>query len=854
MSAIDTSSLHGHPTLAPKADRFGRLKIFFGAVPHHGSTLAMLERGRERLSEGIDVVRGIRDLQGQPEIQNLLCLFEKLPSRSTVLSDDSDEFDVDGALKRKPDLILLDAPGHVNIEGTRHRKRWKDIEELLRAGIDIYATLDVLHLESLKDIVGQITGLIAKDSVPDAFFEKADEIELIDISTADWGSQPQGKRSSLTASTAEKGEMFSPGILLALRELALRKGAEWIDDRMRRYRSEQGVTNIWPATERLLVCVGPNPRSDRLIRAARRMATGLRIPWIALNVEAPAPISPSPDDLLRLEEHMRLAESLGAETVTLQGRRAGETILDFARARNVSRILVGKPTHPRWKDRLFGSLLDEVVRGSEGIEVYVITGDATEAEVSQTPPADGKNLPRPKKAWLLAVLSVFGSFAAAKLMAPYFAMADLVMVFLVGIVLVATRWGMGPSLLATLLSIACFDFFFVPPFHTFAVSDPAYLVTFGVMFLVANVISRLTARVREQAEAARLREQRTAALYGLSRDLVHERSLAEVAVVVCRHIGESLSCKVRILVPATGGTLASLVDPEWQSNKEDEKTAEWVLHQRKPAGRGTHTHTQAKGLFFPLVATSGPVGVLGLWREDTSAGFSPEQLHLLEGLTGQAAQAMERVILAEEAQRALLSAERETLRSTLLSSVSHDLRTPLAAITGAGTTLLQGDRRLDEDGRQELLQTIVEEAAHLNRIIRNVLDMTRLESGAIQVNREWQSLEEIVGAVTNRMSGQFSNHPLAIKLPPDLPLIPCDGLLIEQVLRNLLENAVKYTPLGTAVTLSATANEQEVTVTVTDRGSGIPAAEMERIFEKFVRGKHASGGVGLGLATRTPYS
>jgi two-component system sensor histidine kinase KdpD len=575
------------------------------------------------------------------------------------------------------------------------------------------------------------------------------------------------------------------------------------------------------------------------------MAKGLRVSWIALHVEAPSPIRPSSEDILRLEEHMRLAERLGAETVSLQGPRAGETILDFARARNVSKIIVGKPTHPRWKDRLFGSLLDEIVRGSEGIEVYVITGD-TPTETRPSAAIRSRSPLRPKP-WLLATFSVFGCFSLAWLMKPVFAMADLVMVFLLGIVLVAARWGMGPSFLATLLSIALFDFFFVPPFHTFAVSEHGYLITFGVMFLVAIVISRLTARVREQADAARLREQRTAALYGLSRDLVHERTLPELATVASRHIGEGLACRVAVFVPGVAGKLTPLGNPEWKPEDEKEsRAAEWVFRQRKPAGMGMDTHADANGLFFPLLATSGPVGVLGLWK-DGPRGVTPEQLHLLEGLAGQTALAMERAILAEEAQRALVAAERESLRSTLLSSVSHDLRTPLAAITGAGTALLRNEHLLDAASREELLQTIVEEAAHLNRIIRNVLDMTRLESGAIRLNREWQSLEEIVGAVTNRLSGQFHDHPLSIELPPGLPLIPCDGLLIEQVLRNLLENAVKYTPAGTPITLSAICEDQEVQVTVADRGYGIPPEEAGRIFEKFVRGKQA-GGVGLGLA------
>ncbi|HEX9778534.1 MAG TPA: DUF4118 domain-containing protein [Geopsychrobacteraceae bacterium] len=600
--------------------------------------------------------------------------------------------------------------------------------------------------------------------------------------------------------------------------------------------------------ERILVCIGANPRSMRLIRTARQMATALGAEWLAVTVEAPVKVRPSQQDLLHLAEHTHLAESLGAETVTLSGHSVSKELLSYARSRNVTRIIIGKPTHPRWKDRIFGSVLDEVVRGSGEIDVYVITGER--ADLAPRPAQrPARKQPVPIRDWLLSLTNVALCSMVAALMFPHFTLVDLAMVYLLGIVLTAGRLGRGPTLLATLLSVAAFNFLFIPPLYTFTVEDVRYFVTFAVMFIVAFVISRLTFRVREQAESARQRERRTAALYHLSRDLAQVEGRERLTAIAIRHLNEVFSCRAVILDPDMQGRLIGPhPQPAYAFDQAERDAAQWAFEHRQRAGSGTATLPGAKALYLPLVAAAKTIGVVGLLPGISAEPFTPEQIHALESFANQTAMALERAFLAEEAQRTLLKVETETLRNTLLSSVSHDLRTPLAAITGAGTTLLQGEKLLDADSRRELTQTIVEEAEHLNRIIRNVLDMTRLESGGIKLNREWQSLEEIVGTVTNRMAGQFHAHPLTINLPPALPLIPCDELLIEQVLRNLLENAIKYTPHGTIISLSAWVREQEILVSVADRGPGISPEAGERIFEKFVRGKHAGGGAGLGLA------
>jgi two-component system sensor histidine kinase KdpD len=603
------------------------------------------------------------------------------------------------------------------------------------------------------------------------------------------------------------------------------------------------------AADRILVCIGANPRSIRLIRTGKQMSTDLGCDWIAVTVEAPVKVNPSEQDLLQLAEHVQLAENLGAETVTLSGQKVSDEILSYARSRNVTRIIIGKPTHPRWKDRVFGSVLDEVVRGSGEIDIYVVTGENKEFQPRPVP-RPARKQPIQIRHWLLSIGNVaLFSFIAA-LMHPHFTLVDLAMVYLLGIMLTASRLSRGPSLLATLLSVAAFNFLFIPPLYTFTVEDARYFVTFAVMFTVALVISRLTWRVREQAEKAHQREHRTAALYHLSRELAHAEGRERLSAIAIRHLFEVFSSQAIILVANDQGVLIppSTGRQTYDLDQEEQGVAQWAFEHRQKAGISTNTHPEAKALYLPLIAAAKTIGVVGLLPGLSAEPFSPEQIHALESFANQTAMALERASLAEEAQRTLIKIETEALRNILLSSVSHDLRTPLAAITGAGTTLLQSEKLLDAENRRELVQTIVEESEHLNRIIRNVLDMTRLEAGGIKINREWQSLEEIVGAVTNRMAGQFQTHPLHISLPTDLPLIPCDDLLIEQVMRNLLENALKYSPEGTDISLSAMVKDLEVLVSVADRGQGVPPGESERIFEKFVRGKHVGGGAGLGLA------
>lgn len=833
-----------------KRRREGQLKIFFGAAPGVGKTYAMLHAARQKREEGLDVVAGLVETHRRKETETLLEGLEVIPRRSVEYRGATlAEFDIDAALRRKPALILVDELAHTNAAESRHKKRWQDVQELLSAGISVYTTVNVQHLESLNDIVRQITGIIVRETFPDSFLDRADEIELIDLPPEELLQRlKEGKVYVPDQAIKAMKHFFRKGNLIALRELALRRTAERVDEQMERYRRDAGVRDIWPAAERIMVCIGPNPRSIRLIRAARRMAAGLRAEWLAVHVEAPSPVKPSAEDLKILAEHMRLAESLGAETVSLAGHKASEEILNYARQRNVSRIIAGKPTHPRWKDRLKGSLLDEIVRGSGDIDVYVISGDAGELP---TKPGSRPQQPRiGRKEWYWCLGTVALNTALAKVMSPYFDRVDIAMIYLLGIVITSVQTGRWPALATTLMSVAAFDFFFVPPFHTFAVSDARFLVTFVIMFIVAYVITHLTLRIREQSEAVRKRERSTAALYALSRELTRERKKERIFDIAVKHIGEVFQSQIIILTLDSQGEL-SVSETGVGSFAVDQKelsVARWVFDNRQSAGCGTDTLSGAKALYLPMVASLSVVGVIGVLPRDAEKRFNHEDIHFLESFVNQAAMAMERIMLAKEAHEERLKAEAQNVRNTFLSSISHDLRSPLAAVAGAASTLLEREHSLDRQARLELLRTIHEETDRLERIIGNVLNLTRIESGAITVHKEWQPLEEIIGVVLNRFSERFKERPLELNIPPDLPFVPFDALLIEQVLSNLLENALRHTPIGTPVEIAVIPKKSAITIEIADRGPGIPAGEEEAIFGKFTRSTNTRMGAGIGLS------
>jgi two-component system sensor histidine kinase KdpD len=829
--------------------RRGKLKVFFGAAAGVGKTYAMLEAAREQRADGVDIVVGYVETHRRAETEALLAGLEILPRRAVEYRGATlPEFDLDAALQRRPALILVDELAHTNAPGSRHAKRWQDVVELLDVGIDVYTTVNVQHIESLNDLVAKITGVVMRETVPDSVFEQADEVELIDLPPDDLLQRFRDGKVYMAVQAQEAvAHFFRKGNLIALRELALRRTAERVDAQMRVYRREHAIEQVWPTTERVLVCVGPSPWSTRVVRAAKRMADQIGAEWIAAYVETPAQLRLPPEARDSVIQTLRLAEQLGAQTITLSGPTMSEALLAYARDRNVSKIVVGKPTRTRWQRLLLGSIVDTLVQGSGDIDIYVISGGREDG--TPIPAVRRRALPTDASAYATAAAAVAAATGIAWLLAPVSELSNLVMVYLLGIVVVAMRTGRGPSLMAAVLSVAAFDFFFVPPQFTFAVSDARYLFTFLVMLIVGLVISGLTVRTRSQAEAAQHREQQTAALYAMSRELASTRGVDALLQIAIRHVTEVFRSQVVVLVPGPGGALEPWAGGQFAVDANDLGVGRWVFEHRQPAGLGTTTLPGASALYVPLLGSTGPVGVLGLRPPDRHAMDEPERLHRLETFAAQTALALERARLSREAQEAEVRIETERLRNSLLSSVSHDLRTPLATITGAVSTILEDRTGLDAATQRELLESVHEEAERLNRLVQNLLEMTRLESGALQLKQELHPPEEIIGAALGRVGKRLGDRRVTTKVPSDLPLVAMDDVLIEQVLVNLLDNALKYTPAGTPIEVIATATDQNLTIEVADHGPGLPAGEEDRVFEKFFRGEQiVARGAGLGLA------
>jgi two-component system sensor histidine kinase KdpD len=818
-----------------------RLKVFFGFAPGVGKTFSMLEAARRLQAQGVDVVVGLIEAHGRAETAALVDGLEVLPRRTLHYRGRLlEEFDLERALSRRPTVLLLDELAHTNVAGSRHARRWQDVLELLDAGIEVHTTLNVQHVESLNDVVEQITHVQVRETVPDSILERADEIELVDLPPEELLKRLAEGKVYLPEQARHASEhFFRRGNLLALRELALRRTAERVDADVLAYRQQHEIEATWPSSERIVVCVGPAPASARLVRASRRLAAGLRAPWHAVWVENPVrPLGKL--DQERLDSHLKLTAALGGEVVRLSGTGVSQAVLDWARAHNVTRIILGKPTHSRLKDRLRGSLLDEIVRGSGDIDVQVISGDP------ESPGSRSEAAPAARSPWAFYGLSILAVAFTTGLGVPahrFLHLPDPEMLYLVTIMAVAAAFGRGPALLASALSVGAYDFFFVPPYLTFAVHDTRFVLTFAVMFGVGVAISALASRLRGQELDAREREQEARALFSLTRALAEGATVDELARVTVRHCAEVMGLgTVVVLLPREGRLEPRASWPTGASlPPHDVGVAEWVLEHDREAGLGTDTLSGAGAFCVPLGAGLGVVAFSG-------RDVPLEQRSLLQGFTRQAAVAFERLRLAEEARSAALRARTEEMRSALLSTVSHDLRTPLAVVTGAATTL-RDDASIDPATRGSLVETICDEAERLERIVRNLLDMTRVQAGALQVKREWVPLEEIIGSARARLARQLGTRPLVVSLPPTMTLVAVDPLLFEQVLLNLLDNALKYTPAGSPIDLLVREVDGGLELEVADRGAGIDPTEGERVFEKFYRGARSGGsGAGLGLA------
>lgn len=824
--------------------RRGRLKLFFGASPGVGKTFAMLAEARERKAAGVDIVVGYVETHKRPETLALLDGQEQLPPKWVLYHGVRlREFDLDAALARKPALILVDELAHTNAEGLRHAKRWQDVVELLDAGIDVYTTVNVQHVETLNDVVAQITGVIVRETIPDAIIERADEIELIDLPPDDLLQRlREGKVYVPEQAERATQNFFRKEILVALRELALRQTADRVNRQVQVERAGRSIDRNWATRERLLVCVGPSPLSARVVRTARRMAASLQCEWIAVAVDTPTLNDAARE---RVRRHLRLAENLGADAITLTGERVADELIAFARKRSVTKILIGKPSLPRWREWLRGSVVDEIIRLSGDIDVHVVKGDPEEIE------AEARGVPARAVDWRgygVAVGTVALCTALSWPLYQRLAPVNLTMIYLAGVVFAATRLTTGPAAVCAMLSALAFDFFFTVPYYSFAITDAQYSVAFIVLLLTALVVSGLTQRVRRQAESIRTRYHRTAALYFMSRQLAAAPNRDLLVRISGRHVSDVFQGEAVILLPDADRGLAS-VDPlpQWLVGNEF-AAAQWVFAHQRWAGRGTDTLPASRAIYVPLIASGRPLGVLAL-NQKAAGALEADQRHMLETFATQLAIALERTAFAEEAAGARIATESEQMRSALLSCVSHDLRTPLATIAGSAGTLLQGGAPLSDEQRAGLLRSIADESERMNELVGKLLDMTRLESPGFHLTCEWYPLPELVGSALTRLERRLHGHQVVTDVP-GAQLVLADGVLIEQVLVNLIENAAKYTPPGSTIRISAREEATLLRVEVDDDGPGLPAGSEATVFEKFVREQPHQDrrGVGLGLA------
>ncbi len=824
-----------------------RLKVWLGFAPGVGKTFAMLQNARELQETGVDLAVGWADTHGRYDTAALLLGLDIIPRRHVSHRGvEIEDLDLDAALARKPAVILVDELAHSNAPGGRHPKRWQDIFELLDAGIEVHTTLNVQHVESLNDVVAQITGVRVRETVPDAVLDRADEIVVVDLPPDELLKRLREGKIYLGANADRAAQgFFRRGNLLALRELALRRAAERVDADVAAYRRAHQIESPWSTAERILVCVGASPASERVIRAGRRIAAGLRAPWLAVWVERSGAAPLSDADREQLDTNLRLAESLGANVVRLLAARPAEALLEHARRHDVTRIVIGKPTHARWRDLLRGSLLDDVVRGSGEIEVQVTAGDEAHAGTAASPRSERS----PLLDWiaaaaLIGVATAIGTAGSALLELP-----DIAMLYLLVIMAVALRSGRGPSTLASGLSVAAYDFFFVPPYYTFNVDDFRHLFTFAMMFAVGLVISTLVLRIRRQERGAIAREQRTGSLYALSRELGTARDAPEAARALVRHVADVFACEAEALLGSDDQELASAARSGTAPlGAQDLAVARWAFEHEEPAGLGTDTLPGSRVHCVPLRSGPRVLGVLVL-APPVGTGWTLADRDPLDTFARQAALAIERAHLVEESKAAALRAQTEEIRSSLLSAVSHDLRTPLASITGAASALRDAATVADPERRAELIDTLCEEAERLEKLVANLLDMTRLEGGAVEIHREWVPLEELVGAALVRLERTLAGRAIRTEIDEALPFVALDPLLAEQLLVNLLENAAKHTPAGTPIEVRARARDGRLDIEVLDRGPGIPEGAESRIFEKFYRAAPASKpGAGLGLA------
>ncbi|MGB8842084.1 MAG: sensor histidine kinase KdpD [Aliidongia sp.] len=832
----------------------GRLKIFLGAAPGVGKTYEMLRQAQKRRQEGVDVAIGVVETHRRLETEALVEGLELIPRRHVAYKGRNlDEMDLDTVLARRPKLVLVDELAHTNAPGSRHAKRYLDVEELLTAGIDVYTTLNIQHVESLNDIVAQITRIRVRETVPDTFLDRADEIEIIDLTPEDLIERlREGKVYVRDQAQRALKHYFSPGNLTALRELALRRTAQRVDEQMLSYMQEHAISGPWAAGERVMVCLSEVPNTPGLIRYAKRVADRLKCKWTAIYVEGPRFARLSDSEHNRIADAMRLAEKLGADVAVVPGNQIADALVRYAQANNITQIVIGKSGRSRWFEIIHGSVVHDIVRKAGSISVHVMAGGVIDEKSEETvvtrPGQDSEG-----SVYWYATLAVAAALALSEAVMQIVPLPNISLIFLSAVLFSAVAWGLWPSLFASVLSVLAYNFFFLPPLYTFTIADPANVLALITFFLVAILTSNLASRTRGQAITASARANTTAELYAFSRKLAGTATLDDVLWATAYQVAFMLKVRVVLLMPDDTGKLevGAGYPPEDELDDGDLAAARWTWDHNRPAGRGADTLPGGKRLFLPLRTGRGAIGVIGIDRDGGGALLTPEERRLLDALSDQAAIAIERTKLAEDIDEARLLAETERLRSALLTSISHDLRTPLASIIGAITSLRSYGAGYDIMTRTELMATVQDEAERLNRFVGNLLDMTRLESGALEPKRGYVDIAEIVGSSLDRTGKILGRHKVALEVAPDLPMLDVDAVLLEQVLVNLLDNAAKYAPAGSVIRVEAYRSPEAITIDVIDEGPGIPNDALERIFDKFYRvraGDRQRAGTGLGLA------
>ncbi|MEO8400649.1 MAG: sensor histidine kinase KdpD [Gammaproteobacteria bacterium] len=823
----------------------GKLKIFFGAAPGVGKTYSMLTEALSKLTGGLDVVIGVVESHGRKDIEILIEKFEAiLRCNIEYRNKQLQEFDLEAAIKRHPTLIMVDEMAHTNIAGVMHTKRWQDIKELLERGIDVYTTLNVQHIESLNDVIKQITGVIVHETVPDSILELADSIELVDLPPEDLLKRLEDGKIYIPAQ-AELAlqHFFRKANLSALRELALRFTAERVNQQVQTARRDISEQKIWPTSERLLVCIDHSTFSIKLIRTARRMATSLQAEWLVIYVDSAHNQMSEVERQIAIE-NLRFAKELGAETSILSGDDLVKEIIEFSHINNITKIIIGKKIRPRWRDMLFSNLSDEIVRASNSIDVYIITGEADEFKIKSSTFVSKQ--PFLWLEYLYGIITVGVCTLINYFSYPFLLPTNLVLIYLLGVVFMAARGQLGPSIMTALVSLMTYALLFVPVALSFTISDAHYLITFLVMLLITELITHLTMTAKKQSESTRLQERRTAALYRLNRELASHRGTDRLLQIAVNHISDVFDCDVLVLLPGSSGHLMVRSNENQELDVKERSIAQWSYDLGQMAGLGTTTLPSSKSLYYPMQGTSDKIAVLRIQPKNPDKFIAPEQLHLLETIIRQVILAIEVDRLQEEVKKSQIEIEVKGLRSILLSSIARELQIPLADIQSLLKHLIDD---LDKIQMAEPAQNIQLYSDQLNRLIEHFLQTLQLEAGVIELKTEPHALEKIINSALIKVKKIANEKPIILHFDSELPTIQCDKTLLVRALINLIENAIKYTPTNTPLDISAKLNDKFIEISVADQGQGIGSEDLEKIFEKFYRGQNPpkSTGAGLGL-------